>query len=357
MQTQCPHCDTHFRITEDQINLAEGFVRCSVCNEVFNAFEVASQHQQQPSLLDDTLSSEPLTDNISQPATQATTAIATNSELLQTEEPSDTDKISDDITDEISTNDFDNNSQTLPEDTQNVSAQDNNEDSITLASIEANTEDSTEASTDFNETAAKIDSKKEAFDFFDEEANESLSHVVPEKYRDSYTSTSSPLSNLLWAAGTLLLTATLVTQYAWFNRDQLNQVPQVQAWLEKACQQFECKNISMREPSKIELLTRNVYSHPNEKNALVINVTMKNNADFAQPYPVMQVAFSDVRGGKVAARRFLPAEYLPAHQAGTEQINANIEQYTLFEPGTNMTFTMEIQDPGKQAMTYEFDFL
>lgn len=345
MQTQCPHCDTHFRITEAQVNLAEGFVRCSVCKEVFNAFEVASQHELQPSLLDDTL-----TNNTAQSATEVTTATANSSEWSQTEEPS----VTDEISDEISTNDFDNDIQALTEDTKKTSVQDDTEDSITV--------DSTETSTDFNETSATDDSRKGAFDFFDEQAKESLSPVLPEKFCDSYTATSSTLSNLLWAAGTLILTATLVTEYAWFNRDQLNQVPQIQAWLEKICQQFECKNISMREPSKIELITRNVYSHPNEKNALMISITMKNNADFAQPYPVMQVAFSDVRGGTVAARRFLPAEYLPveylpAHQASTGQITAKIEQYTLFEPGTNMTFTMEIQDPGKQAMAYEFDFL
>ncbi len=76
---------------------------------------------------------------------------------------------------------------------------------------------------------------------------------------------------------------------------------------------------------------------------------MKNNADFAQPYPIMQINFSDVRGGNVAARRFLPGEYLPAEiqQSGSQ----------LLESDTNMTFTMEIRDPGKQAMTYEFDFL
>ena len=51
MQTQCPHCDTRFRVTESQINTADGFVRCSVCKEVFNAFEVAELHDHQQSLL------------------------------------------------------------------------------------------------------------------------------------------------------------------------------------------------------------------------------------------------------------------------------------------------------------------
>ncbi len=37
MQTQCPKCETRFRITDAQLDAAEGHVRCSICDEVFNA--------------------------------------------------------------------------------------------------------------------------------------------------------------------------------------------------------------------------------------------------------------------------------------------------------------------------------
>ena len=297
MQTQCPHCDTRFRVTENQVNIADGFVRCSVCKEVFNAFEVAEQHDRQPSLLSQKNSKN-----------------------------------------ETFAPEFDNDT---PKRTSTEQSSENSNDIENLQEIEA---------VDFNGTSATDDSRKDAFDFFDEETNESLSHVVPEQYKDSYSSNSSTLaSSLLWGTGVLFLAATLLIEYTWFNRDQLNQIPQMQVWADKLCQRFECKNITMRNPKKIELIARNVYSHPNEKNALIVNITMKNNANFAQPYPIMQISFSDVRGGNVAARRFLPAEYLPAEIQQSD--------FQLLEPDTNMTFTMEIQDPGKQAMTYEFDFL
>ncbi|QKK10258.1 MAG: hypothetical protein HND59_00175 [Pseudomonadota bacterium] len=35
--TQCPHCDTRFRITEAQLDAAGGKARCSRCHRVFNA--------------------------------------------------------------------------------------------------------------------------------------------------------------------------------------------------------------------------------------------------------------------------------------------------------------------------------
>jgi hypothetical protein len=276
-------------------------VRCSVCKEVFNAFEVAEQDALQPSLLGQQHSSD----------------------------------------------DIDSRNDTNENDRQ-LSGEDELEDSVEV-DIASHNELET---VDFNKTSATDGLRKDAFDFFNEESNESLPHVVPEKYKDTYASGSSVSSSLLWGAGTLLLTATLIIEYAWFNRDKLNRVPQLQSWSEKICQQIDCKNISIRNPAKIELISRNVYSHPNEKGALMVNVTMKNHAEFAQPYPVMQIHFSDVRGGSVAARRFLPDEYLPK-----EFLSDKTDSPLLLEPDTNMTFTMEIQDPGKQAMTYEFDFL
>lgn len=352
MQTRCPHCETRFRVTESQVNAADGFVRCSVCEEIFNAFEVAEQDEYQPSLL----SPEQLQE---QPQEQAQEE-HTQEDQQQTPDNEPSAKQTND--DAISSNEFnlskaeideyENHEAEHQEQDGNHVEQNKKPDEQTPASKTIKEPEKTET-VDFNKTAATDSARKDAFDFFDEDDNESLSHVVPEQFKHAYTSDSgSWLPTLFWGIGTLLLIGTLALEYVWFNRDQLNQLPQLQAWTEELCQRIECKDISVRDPKKIELVSRNVYSHPNEKNALMVNITMKNQADFAQPYPIMQIRFSDVRGGDVAARRFFPDEYLPA-----EILQQTTPQAKLFEAGTNMTFTMEIQDPGKQAMTYEFDFL
>jgi predicted Zn finger-like uncharacterized protein len=303
MQTQCPHCDTRFRVTETQINTADGLVRCGVCQQVFNAYEVASQQDHQPSLLnnDHSDSHSPLVD-----AKTKQTDLHDAAEIDQQDTAS-----------------------------ENIKSQPDSEPVI------------------FNDTQKTEESINDAFDFFDEDDDDALQHVVPEKFRDTHTPQSPSLtSTLLWSVGILLLTTTLAIEYVWFNRDQFNQIPELQIWMEKLCQQVECKNIAIRDPAKIELITRNIYSHPNEKNALMVNLTMKNNADFAQPYPTMQIEFSDIRGGTVAARRFLPSEYLPAEHLAIEN-----KQSHLLQPGHSTSLSMEIQDPGNQAMTYEFNFL
>jgi len=347
MQTQCPHCETRFRVTESQVNIAEGFVRCSVCEEVFNAFDVAEHDElsNNTSTEDETAKNNFSEDETSVDDTpeQNLTEYSLDNEAA----PSEVD-LSESENNDTEQSQKDDVSADVPA----VNENEKNELHDELAASDNEVSDEAKI-VDFNNASATDDSRKEAFDFFDEEENEPLSHVVPEQYKQAYdSSTGSLLSNILWGIGTLLLVTTLAIEYIWFNRDQLNQMPQLQAWTEKLCQRFECKNISMRNPKQIELVSRNVYSHPNEKNALMVNITMKNLANFAQPYPIMQIKFSDVRGGSVAARRFLPSEYLP-----TEMRQMTTIQAQLFEADTNMTFTMEIQDPGKQAMTYEFDFL
>ena len=37
--TQCPHCQTRFRVTRTQLGMARGAVRCGACLQVFNAAE------------------------------------------------------------------------------------------------------------------------------------------------------------------------------------------------------------------------------------------------------------------------------------------------------------------------------
>ena len=296
MQTQCPHCNTRFRVTKTQVDIAEGMVRCGVCKEIFNTIDVASEHELQASLLkEETLNKETLTE-------PEYSNVSTNAETTD-------------------------------------STHNKNDDYTEVQTLSTDAE-----SSDDDETP---DSTTKDFDFFSD--NDSFSeNVVPDNFREAHTGDShSVISTLLWSIGVLVLTGTLVLEYIWFNRDQFSQVPELQAGLDTLCTYVECKDVSIRVPSEIALITRNVYSHPNEKNALVINVTMKNNAGFAQPYPVMQIDFSNIRGETVAARRFMPSDYLQMESG----------HLPLLQPNKVTSLNLEIKDPGKDAMTYEFNFL
>lgn len=42
MLTRCPHCQTHFRVTAEQLKIRQGRVRCGACQEVFDALDSLS---------------------------------------------------------------------------------------------------------------------------------------------------------------------------------------------------------------------------------------------------------------------------------------------------------------------------
>ena len=303
MQTYCPHCSTHFRITEEQIDAAEGQVRCGVCDKIFNIYEAADTHsldnEQQPLLND------------------------SNDTIDVDQQLSDSDASDLEIKNSL-------NEDALPNDVP----------------------DEPVAVDDDSETIDESD------DFFNEDDGNSLNYIVPDELRYSKPlNQHATAKTVLWSAGILLLISSLALEYIWFNRDQFQQFPALLSKIESLCSQLECNTLSQRDPAKIKLMSRNVFSHPNEQDVLIINIIMKNNAEFEQAYPVIQVDFSDRRGGIIAARRFYPYEYMPDEYL-TEQSQTNkSKQVPLLQPDTKTNITLEIKDPGDDAVTYEFAFL
>ena len=255
MQTKCPHCHTLFRITEAQLDMADGMVRCGFCKQVFDARAINGSSENGNQL-----------------------------EAFEDQQRQDTQQ---------------------PE----VSAQ-----------IEAEHESLLTAKPD---------------------------DIAPDELRaDSNSRPYSPLATAAWSLAILALIAALAAEYIWFNQPELLQDQRLEPLTAKLCELTDCKHLQMRDPSQIEMISRNIYTHPNEKDALMISTTLVNHASYAQPYPRVQIDFSNVRGALIASRRFIPEEYL----------QTDSEQLQLLQSGTPTTFGLEIKDPGNEAITYEFSF-
>lgn len=174
------------------------------------------------------------------------------------------------------------------------------------------------------------------------------SHVIPDEYRiHGEQEAHTPVSTGLWSLGIVFLLMTLVSEYAWFNRNQLVKNTKVEPWISQFCEMTGCTIDPIHKPELIEMVNRNVYTHPNIKKALMISATMVNTASHAQAYPDVEITFSNVRGNIVTRRVFTPEEYMKMDE----------EHLRLLKPDTPISFGLEIKDPGKQAMTYEFNFL
>ena len=153
--------------------------------------------------------------------------------------------------------------------------------------------------------------------------------------------------NWPWTLGATGLLLCLLAQIGYAERAALLDDVHVRTVLDRACDQFGCRLPLRHEPLRLELLSRDIRPHPSVPNALIISATLRNDADFAQAFPAVEISLSDLDENRIAMRRFLPPEYLgDAHGIATG-----------LAPGATAALVFEVADPGKNAVAFEFRFL
>lgn len=154
-----------------------------------------------------------------------------------------------------------------------------------------------------------------------------------------------PRRPLVWA-GIALGLVLLAAQVLWYRFDDWAKDPQWQAVYAPLCQVFGCELPQQRDRSLLETRNLAVRTHPTEPDALQVNAMIVNRADFPQPFPVLELRFTTVRGTLVAGRRFEPAEYLGGDAAGMD----------MMPPRTPVQIELTMDDPGPEAVNYFLRF-
>ena len=154
--------------------------------------------------------------------------------------------------------------------------------------------------------------------------------------------------------GTLIITILILTgiaglflQYAYYNRNNLVKITELRPWLDIMCKQANCILPPPKDRRLIILSSKNIFSHPNTENALMVSASIVNQADFAQDFPVIELRFENVRGETIAGRRFNATEYLGIPE----------DQISKMQPEVSVNINLEIKDPGDDMVSYEFEFL
>jgi hypothetical protein len=151
-------------------------------------------------------------------------------------------------------------------------------------------------------------------------------------------------SSAPWLIGSLVLMLTLILQVVYHSRDELARDPSLRPWLIQMCEVVGCALGQPYNIKQIEIIGRDVRSHPTARKALVVSTTLINNASFVQPFPLLTMTFSDINGTKIAQRRFTPREYL----------HNDIDLAAGMTPDMPVRVDLELVDPGKAAVNYEF---
>lgn len=160
---------------------------------------------------------------------------------------------------------------------------------------------------------------------------------------------TSPAATLGWSLMLTITTLVLLLQIAYVQRDWLSKQNHIGPLVKSFCEHASwCKLTPYRNIRQIQLVSRNVYSHPNIEKALMVNAVIVNTATIGQGYPTLLISMSNIRGQTVAQRYFKPDEYLPTDKSS---------ETALMEPGKAISINLEIMDPGQDALAFELDFI
>ncbi len=155
-----------------------------------------------------------------------------------------------------------------------------------------------------------------------------------------------PRHTLRWAFGCLCLAALLGAQLAWAKRDALIRNATTGPVLADVCRTLGCRLPVVPDLPQLHLISRDVRPHPSVPGALLISATLRNDARFAQPYPIVSITLSNLDDQRVAMRRFRPSEYIADKRVRAAGL----------APGTDAALTFEVKDPGQDAVAFEFGF-
>jgi predicted Zn finger-like uncharacterized protein len=387
MYTQCPHCHAAFHVSAEQLKIAGGDVRCGQCLSIFNALdnlseELPEDYAAAPAAAE-TSTEDPFAPGTTAPeheqpaehieeAGPAAGAVA--AEQASEEAPSPT---ADEEVPTSSANELGDIDSATAELETHIPVQDDEFEE--LAQVAAAQEPIIIEEADLvaaAESPAEIRDEREAKvaeeiileatepdraealeadaiveptgkpDTTDQTATEPRHNMPAVLLEDLHADKAAQLrpSNTPWVVGSLLLMLVLVTQVAYFQRDDLARDPQLRPWLEQLCELAGCELAKPYDIQQIEIIGRDVRSHPAARRALIASTTLINNAPFAQPYPLLTLTFSDITGTRLAQRRFTPREYL----------SADIDLQAGMPPNAPIEVELELVDPGKAAVNFEF---
>jgi hypothetical protein len=146
---------------------------------------------------------------------------------------------------------------------------------------------------------------------------------------------------ILWRVALVAALALSGWQYVYFNFNELAHGA-LRSWLAQACSALDCVLPPQFDVAQIRTNSLIVRSHPTQRGALAVDAIITNQADFPQPYPMLQLQFSDLNGVAVAGRRFQPSEYLSGELTGSH----------LMPVRQPVHVALELIDPGARAVNY-----
>lgn len=332
MFTQCPDCQTIFELGIDDLKAADGQVCCGECDRVFNA--IAS-----------------LTDvpHGTKEALQAIVDASEHNEPQNGDDAGADEGVSGDLFEQKpdGSQDNDDDAPWEPDDEglgdDDVASLDRSRWEQKLAELGLDSEEQPvtgdreeeDAAPDGDEDRSETDSNHG--DSGEAGANSEIAEWL--------ALSKAPGPNRHWIVAAVVAGIALLAQSVHFWRADLADKPAFGAWLKPIYASAGNPIPETWDVSAYTVAKDTVSDYPEVAGALLVNATVANEADRAQPYPLLKITLLDRWGEPIGERFFAPTEYLENMRDAAE----------LVQPGEKKQATVLIMDPGAGAVSYGID--
>lgn len=367
--TRCPHCKAAFKVSESQLSVANGRVRCGACMNVFDALayslgdakDALQERQENPNPeLEDTLEELAQTSNADEEL---------ENDLIQDDPEEDAEN--EDYSgggpfdDELSTSfmeldtekSHDSRDSFMHEAEQAEEAPDDESWATQMLEEEHRSNQSSASVEPSQDTNSAINNQLKAsrddridedhtpdpFAYEEPADNEHISFYYEEPDTEPKR---GKLTSALLISFNCLLVLVLIVLASWFHYEKLAKYPQVAALYQQACQLLGCQLPELSDITKIRSHNLVVRSHPTTRNALIIDAVITNEADFPQDFPDIALYFSDINNQTIAQRLIKPEQYLSPDILAWQELPSQ----------QAIHISLEIVDPGKEAVNYTLKF-
>ena len=330
MFTQCPDCQTIFELGIDDLKTADGQVCCGECDRVFNALasltDVPPGSQEELQALAD--ASAPT--ETEEDKGDAAVAGASGDLFEQETDSGESD---------------DDDSQWSPDDDglaeDEIAGLERARWEQKLAELGLDHGEPAEEDTE-DQGEGPLDADPELIG----ETQEAISETAePGNDADWLIASRKPRANWQWIAAAVIAGIALLVQSVHYWRAELAAAPAFGQWLKPMYASMGSPLPENWDVSAYTVAKDTISDYPEVAGALLVNATVANEADRAQPYPLLKITLLDRWGEPIGERFFAPTEYLSDMRDASN----------LLEPRQAEQASVLIMDPGAGAVSYGID--
>jgi uncharacterized protein DUF3426 len=156
--------------------------------------------------------------------------------------------------------------------------------------------------------------------------------------------THPPTARWQWAL-LIVLSLTLAVQVLLADRARLGADATWRPLITSLCTALGCSVPPWHQPGAFAMLSRDVSPIAGSAGGLNVQATFRNDARWAQAWPVLLLSLSDADGRVLGSRAFTPREYLGA---ATTQME--------LAPGQSAQIALQLHEPNPNVVAFTFDF-